>query len=50
MPLPLVIFGHFYGIYCRFYMPHGLDIDGNNSVWVTDVALHQVIVDISVHH
>lgn len=25
-----------------FYMPHGLTIDHENNVWVTDVALHQV--------
>lgn len=25
-----------------FYMPHGLTIDLENNVWVTDVALHQV--------
>jgi len=25
-----------------FYMPHGITIDQNNSIWVTDVALHQV--------
>ncbi|KDR18657.1 peptidyl-alpha-hydroxyglycine alpha-amidating lyase 1 isoform X2 [Zootermopsis nevadensis] len=26
-----------------FYLPHGLTVDMNNSVWVTDVALHQVL-------
>ncbi|OXA58670.1 peptidyl-alpha-hydroxyglycine alpha-amidating lyase 2 [Folsomia candida] len=25
-----------------FYMPHGITIDHNSSIWVTDVALHQV--------
>ena len=25
-------------------MPHGLEIDQNDSVWITDVALHQVLV------
>ncbi|XP_037945490.1 peptidyl-alpha-hydroxyglycine alpha-amidating lyase 1-like isoform X1 [Teleopsis dalmanni] len=25
-----------------FYMPHGLTVDHENNVWVTDVALHQV--------
>ncbi|XP_075165964.1 peptidyl-alpha-hydroxyglycine-alpha-amidating lyase 1 [Haematobia irritans] len=25
-----------------FYMPHGLTIDHDDNVWVTDVALHQV--------
>lgn len=25
-----------------FIMPHGLAIDGNDNVWVTDVGLHQV--------
>lgn len=25
-----------------FYMPHGITIDPNNSIWLTDVALHQV--------
>ena len=29
--------------YCRFYMPHGLTIDHNDNLWVTDVALHQVM-------
>lgn len=27
----------------RFYMPHGLTIDHEGNVWVTDVALHQVM-------
>jgi len=27
----------------RFYMPHGLTIDQQDNVWVTDVALHQVM-------
>jgi hypothetical protein len=26
-----------------FFMPHGLHIDRNDAVWVTDVALHQVM-------
>lgn len=26
----------------RFYMPHGLTIDYDENVWLTDVALHQV--------
>ena len=26
----------------RFAMPHGLTVDEQNNVWVTDVALHQV--------
>nr|CAD7194040.1 unnamed protein product [Timema douglasi] len=26
----------------RFYLPHGLAVDPENNVWVTDVALHQV--------
>ncbi len=26
-----------------FYMPHGLTIDNQGNVWITDVALHQVI-------
>ena len=26
----------------QFYMPHGITIDSNNSIWLTDVALHQV--------
>lgn len=26
----------------RFYMPHGLTVDHENNIWVTDVALHQV--------
>ncbi|PNF30532.1 hypothetical protein B7P43_G09923 [Cryptotermes secundus] len=25
-----------------FYLPHGLTVDADNNVWVTDVALHQV--------
>lgn len=25
-----------------FYMPHGITIDSNGSIWVTDVAMHQV--------
>lgn len=27
----------------RFMMPHGLTIDRDDNVWVTDVALHQVL-------
>lgn len=27
----------------QFYMPHGLTIDGHGNVWLTDVALHQVL-------
>lgn len=26
----------------RFIMPHGLIVDRNNNIWLTDVALHQV--------
>ncbi|XP_074651531.1 peptidyl-glycine alpha-amidating monooxygenase B-like isoform X2 [Tubulanus polymorphus] len=26
----------------RFYMPHGLHIDNEDNLWLTDVALHQV--------
>ncbi len=26
----------------RFYMPHGLHVDHEDNVWLTDVALHQV--------
>lgn len=26
-----------------FYMPHGLTVDHHDNVWVTDVALHQVM-------
>ena len=26
----------------RFYLPHGLTVDKQGNVWVTDVALHQV--------
>jgi len=26
----------------RFYMPHGLTVDKDDNVWVTDVAMHQV--------
>lgn len=26
-----------------FFMPHGLNVDHENNVWVTDVALHQVM-------
>ncbi|KAG8221827.1 hypothetical protein J437_LFUL003461 [Ladona fulva] len=26
-----------------FYLPHGLTVDKENNVWVTDVALHQVM-------
>ena len=25
-----------------FYMPHGMTIDRNGNMWITDVALHQV--------
>jgi len=26
-----------------FYMPHGIAVDAEDNVWVTDVALHQVL-------
>ncbi|KAL1110520.1 hypothetical protein AAG570_008048 [Ranatra chinensis] len=26
-----------------FYLPHGITVDKHNNVWVTDVALHQVM-------
>jgi peptidylamidoglycolate lyase len=26
----------------QFIMPHGLNVDQNNNIWVTDVGLHQV--------
>lgn len=26
-----------------FYMPHGLTVDHENNVWITDVGLHQVM-------
>jgi len=29
-------------------MPHGLEIDANDSVWITDVALHQVLVNTDI--
>ena len=25
-----------------FYMPHGISVDHENNIWVTDVGLHQV--------
>ncbi|XP_033750528.1 peptidyl-glycine alpha-amidating monooxygenase A-like [Pecten maximus] len=28
----------------RFYMPHGLTVDNAGNLWVTDVALHQVMM------
>ncbi|XP_060062812.1 peptidyl-glycine alpha-amidating monooxygenase A-like [Ylistrum balloti] len=28
----------------RFYMPHGLTVDNAGNIWVTDVALHQVMM------
>jgi len=30
----------------RFYMPHGLSLDPSDNVWLTDVAMHQVIARI----
>lgn len=27
----------------QFYMPHGLTIDWHGHIWLTDVALHQVL-------
>lgn len=27
----------------KFYMPHGLTVDADDNVWVTDVAMHQVM-------
>lgn len=28
--------------YFRFFMPHGITVDHENNVWLTDVGLHQV--------
>ena len=28
--------------YCRFYLPHGLTVDHEDNLWLTDVASHQV--------
>ena len=27
---------------CRFFMPHGIEVDTKGNIWLTDVALHQV--------
>lgn len=27
---------------CRFYLPHGLTVDNDDNLWVTDVGAHQV--------
>jgi len=32
-----------------FYMPHGITIDHQGNVWVTDVAMHQVF-KVKKHH
>lgn len=29
-------------VFPRFFMPHGISLDANDNVWITDVALHQV--------
>ena len=29
-------------IICRFYVPHGLTVDSDDCLWVTDVGAHQV--------
>ena len=34
-------------MFCRFYLPHGLSIDKDGNYWVTDVALHQVILHLA---
>lgn len=26
----------------RFFMPHGIEVDKQGNIWLTDVALHQV--------
>ena len=28
--------------HARFYMPHGLSVDTEGNLWLTDVAMHQV--------
>ena len=28
---------------CSYYMPHGMDVDSHGNMWITDVALHQVM-------
>lgn len=33
-----------------FYMPHGLTIDKYGYYYMTDVALHQVIITLAVRH
>jgi len=40
-------------VYYSFYMPHGLEVDANDNIWITDVALHQVTAGVSCdvdHH
>ena len=27
---------------CRFYLPHGLTVDHEDNLWLTDVGSHQV--------
>lgn len=36
--LILILFILFY----RFFLPHGITVDNDFNIWVTDVALHQV--------
>ena len=34
-------------------MPHGIEVDDNNNIWVTDVGLHQVTIEnkgLSIYH
>ena len=26
----------------RFYLPHGLTVDDNDNIWITDLGSHQV--------
>ena len=40
--LSRAMFSHYYCFHFRFYLPHGLTVDKQGNIWVTDVGLHQV--------
>jgi len=39
-----IIYYNILYVHYRFYLPHGITIDKDDNIWLTDVALHQVVL------
>ena len=42
--ISLCIMGSLLCSFHRFYLPHGITVDDKGNIWLTDVAMHQVIL------